>query len=665
MSESMQVGEEVSEIQKAIRAKCLHPGGAFTEFRKEEVEQAITDRFEQQVEKYPERQAVQSRRHAFTYTELNTVANRVARTILEKRGEGAEPIGLLLEQDAPTFAAILGVLKTGKLYVPMLPSYPQERLRSMLDDSGARLIITNSDNIELAGAIVRDCDLINVDAIDSAPVADNLGLRFSPESLAYILYTSGSTGEPKGVVQNHRNILHKTMTYTNDFHFCAEDRFALFCLFNFSLSVGFTFGALLNGACLYPIDVKEEGLETLTSWLGQERITVFNSVPTVFRALGDSLNENHTFPEMRLIHLGGEQVTLRDVKIYKKHFSPSCIFIHHLGSNETGTIAQYFIDKITPIDTSTVPAGYPNEDTEILLFDEQRQEISRNQIGEIAVKSHYLSPGYWRKPELTETLFLPLPNGDKERVYLTGDLGLMLPDGRLMHLGRKDFQAKIRGNRVDVLEIELALRGCGAIKEAVVLAREDTAGSKRLVAYIVPDKEPRPKTSELRRWLTQKVPEYMVPAAFVFLEALPLTPNGKIDRTALPAPWPARPELSIPYVAPQTPLEEELARIWAQVLGLDRVGIHDNFLDLGGHSIAGAQVISRIINSFRLEIPAHSLFQAPTVAEMARLIIQSEMNILKNKNLPKILTELESLSDEEARELANREGTGNRRGDAK
>jgi acyl carrier protein len=244
-------------------------------------------------------------------------------------------------------------------------------------------------------------------------------------------------------------------------------------------------------------------------------------------------------------------------------------------------------------------------------------------VGEIAVRSRYLSPGYWRQPDLTQATFRPDPTGGPERLYLTGDLGRRLPDGCLVHLGRKDFQVKIRGFRVEVAEVEGALLSLPTIKEAVVVAREERPGEQRLVAYLVPTQRPAPTVSVLRRALAATLPDYMVPSAFVVVDTLPRTPAGKVDRRGLPAPERLRPSLHVPFASARTPLEERLAGIWAEVLGVDRVGIHDHFLDLGGQSLLATSLVSRVLTTFQVDLPLRTLFESPTVAEMALAIGQA------------------------------------------
>ncbi|MFQ5683991.1 MAG: amino acid adenylation domain-containing protein, partial [Candidatus Binatia bacterium] len=642
--------------QQAIRAKCFHPSGTFVEFPKEEIEQSVPERFEQMVRLYPNRIAVKTRSHELTYEELNQMANCVARAILAQRGKGNEPIALLLEHDVAMITAILAALKAGKIYVPLDPSYPLAWITSMLEDAQPGLILTNTKHRAFAQALAQQvCHVLNIDELDVHFDSENPDLSLSSDTPAYILYTSGSTGQPKGVYHNHRNVLHRVKSDTNVFHFCTDDHVSLLSSCTSNASVGDIFGALLNGATLCPFNFKEEGLVNLINWLIREEITIYHSVPTLFRHVCGTLTGVEQFPTLRLVCLGGEPVYKREVGLYKKHFSRYCNFLNVLGITETHNITAYVIDKDTQIEGSVMPAGYTLEDKEVFLLDDHGEAVAQGHIGEIAIRSRYLSPGYWRRLDLTQAKFLPDPEGGDRCVYLTGDLGRMLPDGCLMHLGRKDFQVKMRGYRIEISEVEVRLLDHAAIKEAAVAACKDQSGDIRLVGYFVPAQYPAPTVSDLRCFLQERLPDYMIPSAFVALEAMPLTPSGKVDRKALPLLNGRRPELDTPYAAPTTPVEEELAKIWGQILSLDQVGIHDNFFELGGHSLAAARLISRVINTFKVELPINSLFDSPTVADMAVVITRNMRKKAGDEELARMLTEVESLSDEEAKRLLARE----------
>jgi acyl carrier protein len=319
-----------------------------------------------------------------------------------------------------------------------------------------------------------------------------------------------------------------------------------------------------------------------------------------------------------------------------------------MSTTETGNITQFFIDRETPINGDIAPIGYPAEDMEVLLLDNTHRQVRDGELGEIAIKSRYLSLGYWRRPDLTEEKFRPDPDGGEARIYFTGDLGRRDPDGCLFHMGRKDDQVKIRGYRVETVEVEAVLLSLGHFRKVFVALRDRGLPEKSLIAYLVPERWPAPTASFLRKTLTAILPSHMIPAVFVMLESLPLTPTGKVDRNALPDPEIKRPNLDTLFVAPRTPVEQRLASIWMEALALDPVGIHDNFFDLGGHSLAAMRVISRVIQQFQLKLPVKALFEAPTVAEMAAIIETHQDERASDTDLPQMLREVEAMTDEEA-----------------
>jgi amino acid adenylation domain-containing protein len=585
---------------------------------------------------YPNRPAVNVSGCALTYDELNRTANRLARAIIDRQGEGNEPVAIFLEHGGPVIPAMLGILKAGKIFVVIDPSFPEERIKYLLADSQARLLIAGNATLPFAKANLQEgtC-LVNIDELESGSAGENLGLSLSPDSLAALIYTSGSTGQPKGVMQTHRNILHTILRDTRAAHFSPGDRLALLRSPSTSGSIADLFDGLLNGAAVYPYSLARDGFARLAAWLIHEEITVFDSVSSSFRHFVSAL-AGESFPHLRLLCIGGEPVYANDVEIYKKHFADECILVVRLGCGEAGKVSQYMIDKRTEIQNNDVPAGYAHEDLQILILDEDGEPVKAGAIGEIAVRSRFLSPGYWRMREMTESRFLSDPNGGDERTYLSGDLGWLTDDGCLFHGGRKDSQIKIRGFQVEIAEIERVLLRHDGVKEAIVIGQAHPAGERRLVAYCVPHKWPGITVSELRRWLRKTLPEYMIPSAFVMLAAMPTTPAGKLDRHGLPAPDDSRPALDNLYVAPRNPIEEKLAKTWAEVLGLSQVGIHDTFFDLGGHSLAATQIISRIVMEFKLELPIEFLLDSPTVAEMAAVIAKREGTLSNESRLSAI-----------------------------
>lgn len=654
MSESIRSSTELPPEQEAIRAKCFHPTGRFELFPEEEIEQSIPERFEKIVRVHPERLAVKTKGCSLTYAALNQAANQIAQAILIQRGIGEESIGCLLSKGATLPAAMLGVLKAGKIYVFLNPSFPEARIKFMLRDSQSTVLLTDNDHLSMAKGFIEDGRrLINVDDLDSSLSIKNPGILILPTAYTWISYTSGSTGQPKGVVQNHRNLLHLFMTQTNDLHICSEDR-----LLTLNFVAGEVLLAVLNGAAIIAVNIQKDGMAGLSDWLIQEEITVYNSVPSIFRQFANSLRGDETFPNVRLIRFTGEALYRADVDLYKKHFSQSCIVVNRLSSNEVPAFRQYFINHATVLTDNVVPVGYAIGDHEVLLIGADGQEVGINEIGEIAVKSCHLSPGYWRNPDLTKAKFSPAPLEEEKRIFKTGDVGRVNPDGCLVYLGRQDFQVKIRGNRVEISEIESALIDLESVKEAVVVAREHARGEKRLTAYVVPATQPGPTVTALRKQLAEKLPQYMIPSVFVSLDALPVTGIGKVNRQALPDPGQSRPSLDPLFAMPRSPIEEVLVQIWADVLSLDRVGIHDNFFDLGGHSLTATRIVAQVIRYFQVEIPLRCLFESPTVSEMAAAITQHQGIQLGNEELENILAELESLPDEEAQRLVNQSSRG-------
>jgi amino acid adenylation domain-containing protein len=606
--------------QQAIRAKCFHPSGEFEEFPREDLEKSIPDRFEKIVKRYPGRIAVRAGSQTVTYAELNAMANRVARLIVNDRGSDAEAVGLFFEKGIPLMAAMLGVLKSGKFFILLDPSVPIDRMLATLDNSEAHLILTGEDNFELTRlATMSGHQVMEFNSIDLGISTENLRMPILPSALAYIIYTSGSTGVPKGVVKNHQNQLHTVMLRTNANHICVEDRIALLPS-GTANAVANTFLALLNGAALLPFDVNKEGVPSLTNWLSDQRVSICQIASPLFRRLCEILTGKEDFSALRILRMRSESVQQSDFILYQKHFPPSCLFLNGLSTTETSVLTEYLMDQRSIITGNEIPVGYEMEGTEVLLLDDDGKSVGFNLIGEIVVRSKYLSPGYWNNPDLTATKFKPDPYNREKRLYYTGDLGLMLPDGCLVHKGRKDFRVKIRGYGVELSEIEKALERHLAIKETIVLAPRITSGEARLVAYFTCHGEPAPSVSELRSYLKEKLPDFMIPSAFVRLATLPLTPNGKVNRLLLPEPGSSRPDLDTPFVAPRTLVEERLASIWAEVLNLEQVGIHDNFFDLGGHSLAVTRVVSHIIKQFQLEIPVQYFFQSPTVAALVTYV---------------------------------------------
>lgn len=610
-----------SQNQVLSNKSLVQPTNSFIEFPKQEIEQSIASRFLQQVTKYSNNIAVKSRTYEWTYKDLNERANQIAQMILTALGIGKQRIALLFEHDASMIAATLGVLKLGKTYVPLDRAFPKERLSYMLSDSAAAVILTNSQNFEFAKSLIEpDLLIINIDELPTYNESFNENqILVSPEDIAYILYTSGSTGKPKGVMQSNRNVLHHMRIWTNSLHISSEDKLTLFSSYSWDSSVQDIFGALLNGACVSPLDIKNEGLENMCKWLIDQNITIYHSTVPLYRHLIKILTGQESFSKLRLLILGGDIIHKGDIELYKKYFTDETIIVNAYGSTESTTCLQYFVNKETNLAQNVVPAGYVVGDTEVLLLNDDGEHVKVGEIGELVVKSAYLALGYWQQPDATTMKFQVDPTDINKKHYRMGDLGYIQPDGSIALAGRKDFQTKIRGFRVELGEIEATLSQHPEVQEAVVVVWEDTPSEKRLVAYIVLNQKQPFATSELRSFLEEKLPDYLIPSNFTVIDKLPLTPNHKIDRRALPTPAPTRTSLEQEYVAPRTLIEETIANIWAELLNVERVGIYDNFLDLGGDSLIGFQVIVRAKRA-GIILTIRQLRKYPTIAELVTVV---------------------------------------------
>lgn len=635
MSDHLSPSSNLPPEQEAIRAKCFHPSGTFIEFPQEEIEQSIPERFEKIVRGFPDRLAVRTKSRTLTYDELNKAANRLARAILTQRGQGQEPVALCLRDGVQLITAHLAVLKAGKFSLGLDPSASPDRRAHLLSDSQAPLVVTDAETGLIARhGVNREQQLINMDEAVSSTGEQDLGLAISPHDYSYLRYTSGSTGQAKGALKTHRHVMHAVMNATNYFHICAADRSML--LSRSSCLGKYAFEVLLNGAALCPFYIADEGLAYLADWLIQEQMTLYNSFPTAFRHFLNALPGTRNFSKLRLIRLADEPVYKSDVELYRKHFSSDCLFVNSFCSTETGPMCVYFLDKAMDLPSTSVPAGFPVDGMEVLVLDEHGNQVGSNQPGEIAVRSRYLSSGYWGRPELTQEKFFSGPQTEEEPTYLTGDLGQFSEDGCLQLLGRKDFQVKIRSFRVDVGEVEAELAVHPGVKEVAVIGKKDHSENTRLVAYLVPHSQPSPTVSSLRAFLKDRLPDHMIPTAFVTLDKLPLLSAGKVDRRALPDPGHARPELDTPSVTPGTAIERELCRIWTQVLGLGQLGIHDNFFDLGGDSLMATRVVSQVIETFQVDFPLKALFDSPTVAEMAIVVAQKQAKQVAKEELARL-----------------------------
>lgn len=610
-------------------------------FPREDLERGIPDRFERIAAAGSDRLAVTAGDQALTYGALNAAANRLARAIDAAGGSAGEPVALLVDHDAAALVAILAALKAARIYLALDVRHPVARGRAMLADAGAAVLVTGARHMQTAGALAAgQCRVLVGDEVDPSADASDLARPLDGRSLAFLGYTSGSTGEPKGVLWDHRGILHRAMCHVNRFALAPGDRLSLVHRLGLGASFRHTWGAMLSGAtaCLY--DLQREGVDGLGRWLARMRVSHAHLAASVFRHLAATLPTGTDLPDLRLLWVGNEPVFRSDVDLHRARFSPVCVFVNGYAASEAGTVAEMVIDAATVLDDGPLPIGHALPDKDVLVLDDAGRPLPPGATGELAVRSQFLARGYWRRPDLDARVFGPDPAGGADRVYRTGDLGRLRADGSILHLGRKAELPKLRGHMVDPLEVERRLVEHPRLAGAAVVVREDRPGDQRLVAYLVATAEGAPSPSELRAFAGERLPEHLVPSTWVVLPALPRSGTGKLDRNQLPAPGRERPALDAPLVAPRTPIERRLARIWAEALALDEVGVDDSFLELGGHSLIAARIVSDVGTAFAMDMPGSALFDAASVSAMAAVVAEQLVRALAPEARDRLFADL-------------------------
>ena len=590
------------------------------DFREDELNKSVTARFEKMVDQYPKRLAIQHDHQALTYDTLNRMANRIAHAIERTPHRPDQTVALFAQDPVSTIAGMFGAMKTGKPFVVFDPDTQTDRLLERFHDCDCDLVLTTE-------SFASNCDerlgdgptLLHLNHRDSTLPESNPQLEIPSHSTATVHYTSGSTGKAKGVINTHRTMLHCARQAVESRRISSHDRIGLLSTCSGGRAAADICSALLSGASLHPFDVSARGLPALAAWLVSEKITTVYFVPSLFQIFTESLNGSELFPSLRLIALGGESILPSHIQMYRDHFSNECVLRLGLGITETcSTVTQVFINRFTDLGDS-IPAGFPLEGTQVLILDDQGKPLPIEREGEIAVKSNYLSTGYWRNPELTKQSFSSCPEEREVRLYRTGDRGYLRRDGCLYHSGRIDFQLKIRGNRVNLEEVSLALTALDGISDAVAVNSPRADGTARLIAYLIAS-ETRPTNSWVRKKLECKLPSYAIPSRYIWVMEWPRTPGGKIDREALPTPVLTRPELKVGHVSPRDELEQWISETWAELLEVDEVGIHDQFFDAGGDSLLAVQMIMHIEQDFKIPISGKEFFPTPTIAHLASLI---------------------------------------------
>jgi amino acid adenylation domain-containing protein len=592
--------------------------------------------FEAQVEQTPDAVAVVFENQQLTYAQLNAQANRLAHFLVEQGVGPDTTVTLLVERSIDFLSAMMAVFKAGGAYLPIDPHHPAQRLCQVLQQSQTSLVLAASKFDSVVSQALGDLPsgkrpqvLVIEELLEQQQSEENLPVCCTPSNLAYVIYTSGSTGVPKGAMVEHRGMLNHLYAKIWDLKLTDADTVAQTARQSFDISVWQFLAALLVGGRVHIFN--DEAAADPTQLLKQVKgqgISILEIVPSLLRMMLEQITlsgaNRPNLSALRWLLLTGESLPPQLCRQWLDYY-PGIPMLNAYGPTEcSDDVTHYPIYQPPAPEALNIPIGRAVANTQLYVLDSQLQPVPIGVSGELYVGGMGVGRGYLNNAERTSEVFIPDLFAQKPgaRLYKTGDKARYLSDGNIEFLGRLDHQVKIRGFRIELGEIEAVLAQYPEVRETVVIAWEDQPDDKRLVAYVVPNQEVETQhfLSLVRRFLKEKLPDYMIPSAFVMLKALPLTPNGKVDRRALPAPDTSQRSLEEGFVVPRTASEEILAAIWAEVLGVERVGIHDNFFELGGNSLLATQVISRLREAFHVELPLRSLFEEPTVAYLSESI---------------------------------------------
>jgi len=604
-------------------------------------DKAVYHLFEEQVTRTPESIALICGTERLTYRTLNERANQVAH-YLRRLGVGPEVlVGLAMERSSDLIIALLGIWKAGGAYVPLDLAYPHERISFMLEDTGLSVVVTQSalaEQLPIQGAQVvcldRDRSLIAEESVENPQV------EVRPEHLAYVIYTSGSTGQPKGVQIEHKSLVNHNLAVIEQFELVPEDRVLAFATISFDTSGEEIYPTLLSGATLVLTTERVPTFGHFAQLIESEQVSVLNLPPAYWSEWCHEMKaKQQTVPSsVRLMVVGGEKVAYELYKNWRELAGDRIVFMNAYGLTETTITSTFYKVPAGELAHAELPIGKPLANTQLYILDANRNPVPVGVPGELYFGGDCLARGYLNRADLTAEKFVenPFATEPGARMYATGDVARYLPDGHVVYLGRQDNQVKIRGYRVELGEIEDVLTQHPQVRQAVVTLYENVSGVQHIAAYVLPLEAGSLTAPSLRTYVKERLPEYMVPTAVLLLEAFPLTPNGKVDRKALPTPESTDQSSAASYVAPRNQTEEMIAAVLASVLGLERVGIYDNFFEIGGHSLLATQVISRVRDLFGVELPLRVFFEQATVAEFGQRVQAAHLEAEGGRPVPPI-----------------------------
>ena len=611
----------------------------------------VHELFESQADRHPSATALVFGDQLMTYGELNKKANQLAHLLQSKGIKPELAVAICVERSLEMMVAILGVLKAGGAYVPIDPNYPQERIQFMLEDTDATILLTQEylkNNIPTS----KNCETICLDSDwekinkekNTKPFCKKL-----PGNLIYTIYTSGSTGKPKGVQVEHRNVVNLIQSQMN-FVKHPVKRFLYAYSFAFDGSVLLMWWTLLQGATLI---IAEEGMEKDVQLLGKfiddHKISHLLTFPSVYTILLDQVNVDRLL-SLEFVSVAGEACP-SNLVIQHQQILPKTKLLNQYGPTEATVGATIYI---TPenFEGEKVPIGKPIDYVEVFILNENLEKVRTGDVGEIHIGGKGVARGYLNRKELTREKFIQNPFG-KKKLYKTGDLGKLLPDGNIDFVGRADHQVKLRGYRIEMGEVEVAISQHPNVRETVVEIFGEKSADQKLVGYLTLKNEAQLNATQLRKFLEEKIPEYMIPSTFMFLEKMPFATSGKVDRKNLPQPNNTRPDLEQEFVASETSLEDWLTQLWQEALGLEKIGIDDKFFELGGNSLQAATLVAKVQKQLNQTVFIVSIFEAPTVREYARFLEENYKNALIHIKAQSHSTDISSTNFSEKRTLVS------------
>ena len=616
--------------------------------------QSIQEMFSATAERYKNHPAIEYANQTTTYAALEAKANNLANFLIASGTQKGSIVTVLIEDPVEVIAAIIGILKAGCVFVPLDPSIPEKRLEVMVSEVSPGWFLYESRFSGIAERIAVDsARLIPVEEYASFSNSERPQVEYQPDDRCYVFFTSGSTGRPKGILGRLKGIDHFIKWEIKALGLSEGVRVSHLTTPAFDAVLRDIFVPLCAGGtiCIPPGRETILDIKKLIDWMDIQGINVIHCVPSLFRAIvNEDLNSDY-FAELTHVLMAGEPLLPSDVGKWVEKFGARVQLVNLYGPSETTMTKFAYFVKPDDRELESIPIGKPIEGCAAVLVDAEDKVCAPGTVGEIYIRTPFRTHGYFNQPELTQQVFVPNPfsKDPNDVIYKTGDLGRVMADGNFEFLGRRDLQVKIRGTRIELSEIDKLLRAHEAVKDLAVIDREDASSNKFLCAYVVLGQPV--ETGEFRDYLSSRLPHEMIPSAFVLMDKLPRTISGKIDRKALPAPGQLRAELEKLFTPPRTPIETTLAEIWTEVLGIDRVGIDDNFFEMGGHSLLVFQVISRVREAFGIDLPLRALFEAPTIEQQALAVIEAQLDQENDGEMAQLIQEISMLEGSQLEDM--------------